>query len=323
MTHLTIFLLILSLPLGLAAAARVLQAYRKYRHRYLLAYGLLLLLTNFSIFLSLIKNYTFANLLVRNASAEAVLVESSYRLTGMIAQLIILFIYIYLLTQLLQVKLHPLFKRIYAGIAILIIAPAIAIAASSVITVTVLPILNMNVVFGLCMDAAGIILIVLFLLKIKGVQEKNKRKALTVFALFYLIPSAVIALFAFLHVFTKLSNNILLTGSLIFIYAVYSATLVYLRWFMETYHGKLEIAHRENQHLETLYNKYNISKREQEIILLICEGKSNKEIEEELFISLQTVKDHIYNIYRKTGVKNRVQLSNLFQGKKSKKSAGQ
>ena len=56
---------------------------------------------------------------------------------------------------------------------------------------------------------------------------------------------------------------------------------------------------------------YNISQREKDVIELICAGKSNKEIEDELFISLQTVKDHTHRIYQKTGVKNRIQLSNL------------
>jgi DNA-binding NarL/FixJ family response regulator len=57
--------------------------------------------------------------------------------------------------------------------------------------------------------------------------------------------------------------------------------------------------------------QYDISRREREVIELICAGKTNKEIEEELFISLQTVKDHTHRIYKKTGVKNRVQLNNL------------
>lgn len=58
-------------------------------------------------------------------------------------------------------------------------------------------------------------------------------------------------------------------------------------------------------------NFHGISQREWEIIQLICTGKSNKEIEDELYISLATVKDHIHNIYSKTGVKNRVQLTNM------------
>ena len=43
-------------------------------------------------------------------------------------------------------------------------------------------------------------------------------------------------------------------------------------------------------------------------------GKSNKEISDKLFISLQTVKDHVHNIFVKAGIKNRVQLSNLVKG---------
>ena len=57
--------------------------------------------------------------------------------------------------------------------------------------------------------------------------------------------------------------------------------------------------------------KYEITRREAEIILEICKGKSNRQISEELFITLQTVKDHIYRIYTKTGVNNRVQLTNM------------
>lgn len=60
---------------------------------------------------------------------------------------------------------------------------------------------------------------------------------------------------------------------------------------------------------------YEISKREAEIILEICTGKSNKAIAEKLFITLQTVKDHNYRIYTKTDVKSRVQLSNLVREK--------
>lgn len=60
---------------------------------------------------------------------------------------------------------------------------------------------------------------------------------------------------------------------------------------------------------------YEISKREAEIILEICSGKSNKAIAEKLFITLQTVKDHNHRIYTKTGVRSRVQLANLVREK--------
>jgi DNA-binding CsgD family transcriptional regulator len=62
--------------------------------------------------------------------------------------------------------------------------------------------------------------------------------------------------------------------------------------------------------------KYEISPRESDIILEICNGLTNKEISEKLFISLQTVKDHTHRIYIKTNVKSRVQLINLVKNEK-------
>ncbi len=60
-------------------------------------------------------------------------------------------------------------------------------------------------------------------------------------------------------------------------------------------------------------DRYGITPREREIIKLICAGETNQEIADKLFISLATVKDHNHNIFRKTGVRNRVQLTNLFR----------
>jgi DNA-binding NarL/FixJ family response regulator len=47
------------------------------------------------------------------------------------------------------------------------------------------------------------------------------------------------------------------------------------------------------------------------VIMEICNGLSNKEISDRLYISLQTVKDHTHHIYIKTNVRSRVQLINL------------
>jgi DNA-binding NarL/FixJ family response regulator len=58
-------------------------------------------------------------------------------------------------------------------------------------------------------------------------------------------------------------------------------------------------------------SKFEVSPRESDIVHEICNGLSNKEISEKLFISLQTVKDHTHRIYMKTNVKSRVQLITL------------
>ncbi|MEW6186687.1 MAG: helix-turn-helix transcriptional regulator [Thermodesulfobacteriota bacterium] len=53
---------------------------------------------------------------------------------------------------------------------------------------------------------------------------------------------------------------------------------------------------------------FQLSKRELEVVQLICRGKTNKEIGNLLFISEQTAKDHIKNIMRKFKVSSRTQI---------------
>jgi DNA-binding CsgD family transcriptional regulator len=54
-----------------------------------------------------------------------------------------------------------------------------------------------------------------------------------------------------------------------------------------------------------------ISEREKDVIERIAQGKKNQEIADELFVDISTIKTHINNIYRKTGVKNRRELTDL------------
>ena len=54
--------------------------------------------------------------------------------------------------------------------------------------------------------------------------------------------------------------------------------------------------------------KFDLSKREVEVLRVIHEGLNNKEIADRLFISEQTVKDHTRSIMRKVGVNSRSSL---------------
>jgi len=69
---------------------------------------------------------------------------------------------------------------------------------------------------------------------------------------------------------------------------------------------------------ESFCLNFNLSQREGEILERVVKGRSNREIETELFISLDTVKKHLYNIFKKTGVKNRVRLIYLVSSQVSK-----
>lgn len=53
----------------------------------------------------------------------------------------------------------------------------------------------------------------------------------------------------------------------------------------------------------------DLTNREQEILMLISQGKSNQEIADELFITLKTVKTHVSNILAKLEVEDRTQAA--------------
>jgi DNA-binding CsgD family transcriptional regulator len=65
---------------------------------------------------------------------------------------------------------------------------------------------------------------------------------------------------------------------------------------------------RLNEGIELRLLAAPISAREREVLALLLEGKSNREIALGLGISVKTVKDHLWKAYRVIGVKSRTQL---------------
>jgi two-component system, NarL family, nitrate/nitrite response regulator NarL len=54
-----------------------------------------------------------------------------------------------------------------------------------------------------------------------------------------------------------------------------------------------------------------LTQREQQVMFLVADGLSNKEIAKRLDVSEGTVKIHLHNIYKKLPVSNRTALANL------------
>jgi DNA-binding NarL/FixJ family response regulator len=52
-----------------------------------------------------------------------------------------------------------------------------------------------------------------------------------------------------------------------------------------------------------------LSPRELEVLALVADGLSNREIGDRLFVTEQTAKSHVANIFRKLGVKNRTEAA--------------
>ena len=58
-----------------------------------------------------------------------------------------------------------------------------------------------------------------------------------------------------------------------------------------------------------------LSRREKEILEWLAQGKIYKEIGKELTISQETVRKHVYHIYEKLHVNNRVEAVNKYYGR--------
>lgn len=84
-------------------------------------------------------------------------------------------------------------------------------------------------------------------------------------------------------------------------------------YFFRSYSIDLDISSDK----QSLKDKFSLSDREVEVTELLAKGMSNQIISENLYISINTVKTHIKNIYGKLGISNRLQLMNLLSGSKT------
>lgn len=67
--------------------------------------------------------------------------------------------------------------------------------------------------------------------------------------------------------------------------------------------------------VEIVAQEFSLTEREFEILALLYEGDTNQSIADELVISINTVKRHIQNIYKKLSVSSRVELVHVINSK--------
>jgi DNA-binding NarL/FixJ family response regulator len=98
-----------------------------------------------------------------------------------------------------------------------------------------------------------------------------------------------------------------------------SASALLLKSIRKVYAGEIWLDNRMTAELIDAFKKSSdsgarrekplLSPREREIVQLVAQGFRNREIAEKLFISEQTVKNHLHNIFDKLGVSDRLELA--------------
>jgi DNA-binding CsgD family transcriptional regulator len=164
-----------------------------------------------------------------------------------------------------------------------------------------------SVILDLVIMGGAVTVAALLLVSARRSQIGPRRFSAALFAVFHLVFFVTATVSLLLGWFranaTPDSPQTLFNSILLILYNLFS-----LGWILH-----LQRSSRALDSLPDIFNEYGITSRESEIIMLICAGKTNQEIADQLFISLATVKDHNHNIFRKTAVRNRVELVNLFR----------
>ena len=139
-------------------------------------------------------------------------------------------------------------------------------------------------------------------IKMKHTKLDNRAFSTSLFLSFYLIALSML----FLQNFVGFKHQNVFVAAIILSMNLFP--MLWSTWLLKTKHRNHFSMNICPENIERLVSEYNISDREREIFECILQGLTNKEIQERLFISPHTVKNHNYNLYKKLGVGNRGEL---------------
>jgi DNA-binding CsgD family transcriptional regulator len=151
--------------------------------------------------------------------------------------------------------------------------------------------------------------IALVFFRMKRIQSARLVKALRPFLVLglLLVPAAVLEDYI-------VSRSI--GSSMVFVLPLwillFNALVLYsgIRYFLFPKYGKgVEV---DMEAVARVFSRYSITEREEQVLVLLVQGYSNREIGEKLFISPATVRNHVHNIFEKTDVRNRIGLTRLY-----------
>jgi len=168
------------------------------------------------------------------------------------------------------------------------------------------------ILFGVLVVALSYLAILYFLSRIESLKSEPLKKHARRFGWSYLIGYFVYTSPYYLVYFVALPWYQAISPYSY--YAMHLVPVIFLRQFVLQQQREGSASAIGSADLDSITSRYGISKRECTVLVLVLEGKSNGEIAEQLFISQNTVRNHIFNIYGKLQVRNRIQLKRLCDG---------
>ena len=152
-----------------------------------------------------------------------------------------------------------------------------------------------------------------FLLNILGIWIPTALSVITGLIFYKRINTGIFRKEKWLIIILSIANLALsfVLHSIPFVFIISVSILIYHIFYR--FYFSSPIAKTEHSLSEDFIKDFSITKREQEIILALLDGKSNKELAETFFVTQKTIEAHLANIYRKIGVKNRLELFSRLQ----------
>ncbi len=311
MHHLLIFFESIILVIGVLAAYHIFWQFKSYRLAYLKPYALNILFINLLITVQLVSRYLLENYF-QNASPTGPfnLYFVIRHALGYIASFGIAFTFVEISLGFKEKKMPPLIKSIF-WTASLMLTFSFGVGVTLFLQsknaqwlITTKSFVNVGLVLVFTFSV--------FFWLLEGIKTKDKetKKIINAFAFFYLSVS----LGMLLCLLFDFSFEIALTLALFLCLNLFP--FIWFKYFVSGSADKGFSFTLDPFVIKRVVEDFNISNREKEILELLIKGNSRKQIEKELFISAHTVKNHIYSLYQKLGIKSRGQLMQ-FMSKRS------
>ncbi|MGB8958949.1 MAG: helix-turn-helix transcriptional regulator [Candidatus Aminicenantales bacterium] len=306
MAHLKIAYYFLVLLVGAAAIAYAALMSRAYRLPFLKPLAWFLGFNNGLALINLTSAYACANLLGFCAIGQYTVLAGILRPAARLFQLGIIFALFAIVRAFSGRRLSRAFKRSFGIAAGLLLASYVVtglLPRGSALWIWIVRAQLVVFVLGILAILRVLLSLVLDSRKIRNSAE---RKAIRLFGFSYLVIYAVFVATFWLPDAVQFPPNAL---------ALLAINLFPLIWFRKPFaeaYAATAASADDRESLERFCRTRGLTSREANILELILRGKSNAQIEKELFISIHTVKNHITNIHQKLGVRSRWQLISLF-----------